>query len=69
MSELKPCPFCGDDGSLQFANGHPYTDSDGKARDPFYYTVKCKDEFCGCRIGVYEDPEMAIEAWNRRVHD
>lgn len=71
MSDLKPCPFCGDMAKLDFADkAFCYTDKHGDPRDAgFYYTVKCKNEICGCRIGIYEDPEMAIKAWSRRVQD
>ena len=67
--ELKPCPFCGGDAELDFAHtSFCYIADDGKPRETgFFYTVQCDDEICGCRIGIYENPEMAIEAWNRRA--
>lgn len=69
MEELERCPFCGSDAELDFADkSFAYTDSNGNAMETgFFYTVKCRDEFCGCRIGIYEDPRMAISAWNRRT--
>ena len=68
MNELKKCPFCGGKAELDFAHKNfTFTDDSGKPRDiGFFYTVKCQDEICGCRIGIYEDPEMAVAAWNRR---
>ena len=71
MSDLEQCPFCGSDAELDFADKtFAYTDSNGDARETgFFYTVKCRDEICGCRIGIYKDPQMAIDAWNRRVTD
>ena len=71
MSELKPCPFCGGEAELDFAHtSFTYTDAFGKAREPgFFYTVKCGDNVCGCKIGIYEEPKMAIEAWNRRASE
>lgn len=67
--ELKPCPFCGGEAELDFAGkSFTYTASNGKPYDSgFYYTVKCRDEVCGCKIGIYEDAEMALSAWNRRA--
>lgn len=71
MSELKPCPFCGGDAELDFAKASfIYTDVFGKAHDSgFFYTVRCIDNVCGCHIGIYEEPKMAMEAWNRRTSD
>ena len=71
MNKLKPCPFCGSRAMLDFANKEfVYTSKDGIARESgFYYTVKCNDKYCGCQIGIYELPEMAVEAWNRRASD
>lgn len=69
MIELKSCPFCGGEGEIEFTQSFPYTDEKGKEKNRFYYTVRCKDVFCGCRIGVYEHPGMAVEAWNRRVNN
>lgn len=68
--ELKPCPFCGFQAELDFARNtsFTYTDVFGKTRETgFFYTAKCRDDSCGCKIGVYEKPQMAIEAWNRRA--
>lgn len=69
VMELKPCPFCGGKAELDFSHrSFTYTDKNGEARHTgFYYAVKCANEICGCRIGIYEEPEMAIDAWNRRA--
>ena len=69
MNKPKPCPFCGGKAELDFANKtFTYTSANGEPMDTgFFYTVKCCDAICGCRIGIYEDAEMAIEAWNRRT--
>lgn len=71
MEKLKTCPFCGGEAELDFAHTtFTYTDVFGKVRESgFFYTVKCKDSACGCKIGVYAEPRMAIEAWNRRASD
>ena len=69
MIELKRCPFCGDLAELDFSGKtFSYIDKHGESRDTgFYYTVKCINKICGCRIGIYEEHKMAIEAWNRRA--
>ena len=66
MSELELCPFCGGEAELSFAHrAFRYVAYDGTPKDTgYYYTVRCTE--CGCRIGIYENPAMAIEAWNRR---
>ena len=71
MSDLKRCPFCNDLAEFDFAHKtFTYTNKYGEARyTGFYYTVKCTNEICGCHIGIYEEPEMAIKAWNRRVSE
>lgn len=67
--KLKPCPFCGREAETAAAEccDFEYVDSEGK---PQYmkvlFTVVCMNGACGCRIGAYEDSEMAINAWNRR---
>ena len=68
MINLKSCPFCGGEACLDFAHRNfSYTDTEGNPMSiGFFYTVKCADEICGCQIGIYEDAEMAVEAWNRR---
>ena len=70
-NELKPCPFCGGKAEVDFAEKNfSFTDSNRKPCSiGFFYTVRCNDEICGCKIGIYEDPRMAIEAWNRRVSE
>lgn len=65
----KPCPFCGESAELDFAGkSFTYTDKGGDlAFSGWMYTVKCTDELCGCHIGVFEEPMMAVAAWNRRA--
>ena len=57
MNELKPCPFCGGEASLDYDfNGIGVT-----------YGIHCPE--CHCAIidtGTYSKDE-AITAWNRRV--
>ena len=71
MFEYKPCPFCGGEAELDFADkSFDYIDSTGHTMYfGYFYTVKCKNIACGCSIGVYENPNMAIDAWNKRSDD
>ena len=55
MSELKPCPFCGESAE----HGHSDT---GDAE------IRCSDEcYCGAAISGFHRVEDAIAAWNQRV--
>lgn len=67
----KPCPFCGGEAELDFADkGLMYIDAYGNLEDTgLLYTVKCINLKCGCSIGVYSDPNMAVAAWNDRKDD
>lgn len=70
MSEmLKPCPFCGCKGELDFAGkSFTYIDKSGETQDVhFFYTIKCTNDLCGCSVGVFENTKLAIAAWNRRI--
>lgn len=59
-TELKPCPFCGSKavsvkgGSLR-PNGIP--------------AFGCHCPKCHSASGIFETPQEAITAWNRRVPD
>ena len=55
--ELKPCPFCGSDNVEIHI---PYMISD-------MYMVQCYD--CNCNTAIFETPEKAAEAWNRRAEN
>ena len=56
--KLKPCPFCGSRAKI-------HKRSDG------YYYVDCSldNGFCHVipRTWIYDTPEEAAEAWNRRA--
>ena len=57
MSELKPCPFCGGEATIE-DNGD-------------FVDVSCKDMFCRGWTSCLEfkTKQQAIEAWNRRAED
>lgn len=60
MTELKPCPFCGNN-----AKARVFTSGCLKKIKVWY--IEC----CVCRIrtSVEHDLDRAIEAWNRRAKD
>ena len=60
MEQLKPCPFCG--GKAQI-----FTDDEMGYLGNNQYLVKCEN--CLCGTGHYNNPECAIEAWNKRAND
>ena len=58
MTELKPCPFCGDTYIMTHHTKH------------CNYVIGCNTLSCVClwtEGKLYSDKEKAIEAWNRRV--
>lgn len=61
MSELKPCPFCGDTYIQIYAtNNH----SRG------HFAIGCNTVNCvglHCESKLYKTKEEAVEAWNRRA--
>ena len=66
MSELKPCPFCGEQEYMErwemapFEKKHILEGNDG-----FFYGVACIS--CDAASGSKLSEEEAITAWNRRV--
>ena len=63
MEKLKPCPFCGEYGSVRLMTRHG---KDGW-RDRFYVLCEYDSGGCGASGGWYHTKEEAIEAWNRRA--
>lgn len=55
MSELKPCPFCGDEGVITDEAPQKYGVT---------YSIFCEN--CGAEITRLKKEEAA-EAWNRRT--
>jgi Lar family restriction alleviation protein len=60
MSELKECPFCGDDDCvINYKNN-----GTGSQYDPEFQGVcNC----CGTVSGIYSTREKLIDAWNTRA--
>lgn len=67
MIELRPCPFCANDGTgpIEDALHVSHTQNDWHQ---FYdcYSVQC--DKCTATMGFSESEEAAIEAWNTRSH-
>ena len=67
MIELKPCPFCGGQASLQdWTRGH----KPGELALDDTWGVACENKGCPCNPATddgYRSPEAAAEAWNRRA--
>lgn len=61
MDELKPCPFCGEEGKIIVRKG-----KDGW-RDRYSVLCDYEDGGCGAESGWYHYEAEAIEAWNRRT--
>lgn len=55
--ELKPCPFCGGEATLNIA---PYIGGAG-----FGYIVEC--DKCWSKTGYYSQKAEAVAAWNSRA--
>lgn len=55
MTELKPCPFCGNCDVI----ATPW-----RAFENVFY--KCICPKCGASVGSYDTENKAVEAWNRR---
>lgn len=71
LPEINTCPFCGGDGIL-CDNGYeePVIDSNGAYVDIDHYegdAFWCMCKECEAMSDSKEDPEEAIEAWNKRV--
>ena len=61
MSDLKKCPFCGNEPTIRIFKG-----KDGW-RDRYAVLCRYDDGGCGAESGLYHYEEEAIEAWNRRI--
>ena len=61
MDELRPCPFCGNDGIAWADN--PSENCPTIPDMPGCY-IEC--ELCLARTQVYSTEEAAARAWNRR---
>ena len=61
VSDLKPCPFCGNTPTIRIYNGE-----DGW-RDRYAVLCRYDEGGCGAESGLYHYQAEAIEAWNKRV--
>lgn len=61
MTELKYCPFCGNE-VVRLIKRYGV---DGW-RNKYYISCDYNDGGCGASSGWYHSPEEAVECWNRR---
>ena len=74
MSELKPCPFCGNK-EIEAYLAHPQYKGKPNESDWCYWSVGCPE--CGAWFEIgYTPPKTledahreAVESWNRRAGD
>lgn len=61
MTDLKPCPFCG--------NTNLYIQMTKESGCDDQYQVICNFNWngCGASSGYWDTPQEAVDAWNRRV--
>ena len=70
MEELKPCPFCGGEATLERSStifiGQVYSDryKEPIASQNHGFSVRCNK--CGCQTCWWHKEKEAIEAWNKR---
>ncbi len=62
MEKLRPCPFCGNEASLE--HSHDTVFGDG-------WWVECTNPHCPCNPYTidFRDEDMAVNAWNGRQND
>jgi Lar family restriction alleviation protein len=60
MSNIKNCPFCGNEGLLARECTIP-------DEDYVMYYILCNSETCDTHTGKFFTRESAIQHWNRRV--
>ena len=64
--ELKPCPFCGNDGTGPVEEALHISHAENPWHENYdCYTVQC--DKCTATMGFSASPEEAAEAWNTRV--
>ena len=65
MSELRECPFCGDNAEEAFLKRKKLFASMRFPYNTRYLDIRCKT--CGATGKLWWTVENAIEAWNRRA--
>ena len=65
--KLKPCPFCGNDGSgpIEEALQICGVDMEGCWKAAYAYSVQC--DKCTATMGLSETEGEAVDAWNTRA--
>lgn len=67
MTELKPCPFCGDPG-VDVEATQEYDEYGFEIVDHRWY-AQCRNPHCGARSGLFDERSYAITAWNTRAEE
>ena len=69
MMELKRCPFCGGEAELHnrpvYTCWQPYSPETAKRK----HYAQCTSCHTQCGFEEYDAPDLATEAWNRRVEE
>ena len=71
MSELKPCPFCGEPPVVQVDKRYPRM-TEGSGLPVLAYAVVCNSYYCPIYHADntwWTNKDTAIEAWNRRAYE
>ena len=69
MSELKPCPFCGDEpyfGGTRHSGKYTIVERDASKHNVFWYTCKGCNKASTMHV---DTKQLAMEQWNTRHND
>jgi Lar family restriction alleviation protein len=62
--ELKPCPFCGGEATIDKLNDSDYLEEYNQRWDKDEYHARCSG--CNALIGPFDDEKQAVLEWNTR---
>lgn len=65
MTKLKPCPYCGQEFTVEIALLHPGLPL--TAKPAYRAECRCYRGGCGAAAGIRESEEAAAAAWNCRA--
>jgi len=67
IENIKPCSTCKDSRDIVLLRNDESIAIDGILNFRYSYNVQCT--FCGRTTNKHDDPEAAIEEWNRRANE